>query len=342
MTRKINHLLWIAGFGTILVTACSKKKEVVIAPTLTTTAITNVTYNSATSGGTITSNGGAAITASGICWGTNSSPTVANDTTLGHAGTGSFVANLKNLQQNVIYYVRAYARNSAGVGYGNILAFSTSTDTAHVTFTYMGQAVTYGVVTSPITGRKWMDRNLGASEAATSMLDTSSYGDLFEWGRLPDGHQKRWSDTTSVWATTPVPGNNKFIIAFNVPNNPYGDWLIPPSNALWQGSHGINNPCPPGWHVPAQSEWQAETGMTNDTTAYSSSLKLPAAGYRNPDGSLGGLSTKKHGQFWTSTPDGTTDATDNHVYIFTTGATYVSAVGATSKATGASVRCIKD
>ena len=47
-----------------------------------------------------------------------------------------------------------------------------------------------GVVTNPATGRTWMDRNLGASRVATGNTDAEAYGDLYQWGRAADGHQK--------------------------------------------------------------------------------------------------------------------------------------------------------
>lgn len=50
-------------------------------------------------------------------------------------------------------------------------------------------------VINPTTGHTWMDRNLGASRAATSSTDTEAYGDLYQWGRAADGHQKRTSGT---------------------------------------------------------------------------------------------------------------------------------------------------
>jgi hypothetical protein len=53
-------------------------------------------------------------------------------------------------------------------------------------------------VCNPITGRVWMDRNLGASRVATSSTDEAAYGDLYQWGRFGDGHQCRKSDTTST------------------------------------------------------------------------------------------------------------------------------------------------
>ena len=41
------------------------------------------------------------------------------------------------------------------------------------------------------TGKVWMDRNLGAAQVATSATDEAAYGDLYQWGRPEDGHEKR-------------------------------------------------------------------------------------------------------------------------------------------------------
>ena len=95
-------------------------------PQLTTAAITNLTYNTATSGGTITGDGGAAITASGICWSkTNNTPTLSDSTTAGTTASGSFTSVMNNLEENTTYYVRAFATNSVGTGYGNVVTFTT-------------------------------------------------------------------------------------------------------------------------------------------------------------------------------------------------------------------------
>ena len=62
-------------------------------------------------------------------------------------------------------------------------------------------------VTNPITGRTWMDRNLGATRAATSPTDEEAYGSFFQWGRFADGHQRRSHvQTTSVLSSTDNPG----------------------------------------------------------------------------------------------------------------------------------------
>lgn len=160
------------------------------------------------------------------------------------------------------------------------------------------------------TGNIWMDRNLGATRVATSSTDSEAYGDLFQWGRFADGHQKRTSDTTSVNATTEVPnlGNTwdgKFILETVSPL----DWLTPQDDNLWQGVNGINNPCPSGYRVPTQSEWQAETVdfSPNDRDgAFASFLKFTTSGYRiDNTGEITFTGVTGHSPHWTSTVSGT-------------------------------------
>ena len=96
-------------------------------PTLTTTAITDISVNSAKSGGSISSDGSSSITARGVVWGTATNPTIALSTkTSDGTGTGSFQSSISGLVANTKYYVRAYATNNAGTGYGNELSFTTA------------------------------------------------------------------------------------------------------------------------------------------------------------------------------------------------------------------------
>ena len=88
-------------------------------PTVTTTAISSITTNSASSGGDITSDGGASITARGVCWSTSENPTIANSHTSDGTGSGSFTSSITGLSPGTMYHVRAYATNSAGTGYGD-------------------------------------------------------------------------------------------------------------------------------------------------------------------------------------------------------------------------------
>ena len=90
-----------------------------ILPTVTTTTVTNITQTTAKSGGNVTSDGGSTITTRGVCWSTSSNPTTVNSKTVDGTGTGSFISNLTGLTANSQYYIRAYATNSVGTGYGN-------------------------------------------------------------------------------------------------------------------------------------------------------------------------------------------------------------------------------
>lgn len=96
-----------------------------VAPTVTTAAITDITDNSAQGGGEVTDDGGAAVTAKGVCWSTSPNPTIADDLTNDGTGTGSFTSSLLDLKCNELYYVRAYATNSVGTSYGDQVEFTT-------------------------------------------------------------------------------------------------------------------------------------------------------------------------------------------------------------------------
>jgi uncharacterized protein (TIGR02145 family) len=102
------------------------KGELLTTPTLTTSSISAITSTTATGGGNVTSDGGASVTARGVCWSTTSNPTTANSFTTSASGTGSFVSGLTGLTANTTYYVRAYATNSLGTAYGNEISFNTT------------------------------------------------------------------------------------------------------------------------------------------------------------------------------------------------------------------------
>ncbi|HUX96894.1 MAG TPA: FISUMP domain-containing protein [Bacteroidales bacterium] len=188
-------------------------------------------------------------------------------------------------------------------------------------------------VTNPTTGRIWMDRNLGASQVATSSTDAAAYGDLYQWGRGTDGHQISTSGTTSTLSGTDAPGNATFILA---PASPT-DWRSPQNGNLWQGVNGVNNPCPTGFRIPTEAELDAEMASwssPNTAGAYASTLKLSLAGYRsNSNGSL--INAGYVAGYWSSTVDGTT----SRVLTIQSSAAVISSY---QRARGFSVRCVKD
>ena len=169
-----------------------------------------------------------------------------------------------------------------------------------ITFVYNGSSVTYGTVQNPVTGKVWLDRNLGATRVALSATDSAAYGDVFQWGRAADGHQIRvpLSGATDVTSDSWVPGHSKFILASMYS---YGNWGPEPSGVLWQGVSGPNNPCPTGFRLPTEAELTSEISSwdsQDSAGAFGSVLKLTLAGQRLYEG--GSLfSEGSWGEYWT-------------------------------------------
>jgi len=95
-------------------------------PVVTTAAVSDTMASRATSGGIVTSDGGAIVTGRGVCWNTIANPTIANSKTTDGTGLGNFASSLTGLNAKTTYYLRAYATNSAGTAYGNELSFKTA------------------------------------------------------------------------------------------------------------------------------------------------------------------------------------------------------------------------
>jgi uncharacterized protein (TIGR02145 family) len=97
-----------------------------IIPSVSTSAISGITATSATTGGDVTQDGGAPVTARGVAYGTSSSPSTSGTITSDGTGTGVFTSTLTGLMPSTTYYVRAYATNSVGTAYGNEVSFTTA------------------------------------------------------------------------------------------------------------------------------------------------------------------------------------------------------------------------
>ncbi|MDG2193909.1 MAG: hypothetical protein P8K77_03455 [Polaribacter sp.] len=187
------------------------------------------------------------------------------------------------------------------------------------------------------TGAIWMDRNMGASQAATSKTDAAAYGDLYQWGRAADGYEKRNSATNNTLATTAVPNtesawDGKFITSTN-------DWLATQDNTLWQGVTGTNNPCPSGYRLPTKTEWTTEINSwssSNDAGAFASVLKLPSSGYR--DSSSATIYTGSS-FYWSSTV-GVSGANNVSASLLFYGT--AALMTDIPRASGFAVRCIKN
>lgn len=116
-------------------------------PTLSTIAASNITFTSATCGGSITSDGNAEITSRGICYSTKSKPTISNSKVASGSGTGTFTCNLTNLSDGTTYYARAYATNKKGTAYGAQISWTTKAYTRPTVSTTEAQKVSYTTAT---------------------------------------------------------------------------------------------------------------------------------------------------------------------------------------------------
>jgi uncharacterized protein (TIGR02145 family) len=193
-------------------------------PILSTTTVSAITQTSAQSGGNITSDGGAAVSVRGVCWGTGNTPTIVDNVTTDGIGTGSFTSSLTGLTAGTPYYVRAYATNSVGTGYGNIQSFSTE---APATVTDI-DGNSYNTVT--IGSQVWMVEN----------LKVTHYRNGDEIPNVTDGSTWNYLTTGAQCAY----GND----ANNVAS--YGrlyNWYAV------DDSRGI---APQGWHVPTDEDWK--------------------------------------------------------------------------------------
>ncbi len=133
MKSKAFYSFFILMVFTLLI-SCKKESttepiQTNTVPGVTTLQTINITETTATAGGNITNDGGYSVIERGICWSTNTNPTI-NDNKITNSGSlGSFTANITGLNYNTIYYVRAYATNSIGTGYGTAVTFKTLENT---------------------------------------------------------------------------------------------------------------------------------------------------------------------------------------------------------------------
>lgn len=152
--------------------------------TLTSSAVFNISNNSASAGGNITGDGGANITERGLCWNTSTNPTIANSKTSAGSGIGSFTASMNGLTQGTLYYVRAYATNSVGTVYGNEISFTTNIIPLPTITTDVVSAITYtGAISggntsndggNPVTSRGVCYGTASNPTIANSVLTTGS------------------------------------------------------------------------------------------------------------------------------------------------------------------------
>ena len=283
------------------------------APSVTTTAVSNITGTSATVGGNVNSDGGETVFDRGICYSTVSTPTVSDNCIHIGQDTGSFSDVLTGLLPETTYYVRAFAINSIGVGYGSEVSFTTTNTVSFVCGTSTLTDIDGNVYnTVQIGSQCWMKEN----------LRTTQYAD-----GTPISHGGTFSTTVAYWYYPNADASNK---------TTYGllyNWKAVMRDASSSSANpsGVQGVCPTGWHVPSDAEWKQmemavgmsqndadSTGWRGDiaaklsgNTGWTSSTNANAAGNLSaPDRNISGFSALPAGSlgyfgedayFWATT-----------------------------------------
>jgi uncharacterized protein (TIGR02145 family) len=187
-------------------------------PTLTTTAVSAITATTATSGGNITNDNGATITARGICWSTTANPTIALTTkTNNGTGTGVFTSSITGLAASTLYYVRAYATNSAGTAYGTQQTFTTASAVANLPRVTIGTQV-------------WTTQNLSVARYRNGDI-IPQVTDQTQWAALTTGAWCWYNNDSATYAAT------------------YGRLYN------WYAVNDARGLAPQGFHIPTDAEW---------------------------------------------------------------------------------------
>jgi len=132
VNRRLPGILLFVSFlsGTLFLNSCKKDPTL---PVLTTEEAREITITTATISGKVTSDGGAEVTARGICWGTSHEPALEDNFKASGTGAGEFTCSISGLSPNTEYYARAFAENSVGMAYGNEVTFVTGIASPTVT-----------------------------------------------------------------------------------------------------------------------------------------------------------------------------------------------------------------
>ena len=298
-------------------------------PIVITTNISEIESVSAASGGYVISDGDAEILTKGICWSTNPNPTVNDSKIADSTGSNSFKSFINGLNPGTTYYVRAYATNIAGTGYGEIVSFTTNPkEEVNILTDYDENE--YSTVT--IGNQIWMGQNLKTTtynDGTPIPLVTSNN----QWGAL--------NTPAYCWYNNDVSYKNPYGALYN--------WYAVSTGKL----------CPLGWHVPTDENWTELAEYLGGLNNAGGELKetgslhwdTPNEGATNSTnftGLPGGFRSNSNGAFvnygisgawWSSTEDYSTFAWNRSIWNSSGNLFKYSNL---DKSVGLSVRCICD
>ena len=302
-------------------------------PTVITTAISDIRAAWARSGGNVTSDGGAAVTETGICWNTSGSPTTANSRMQAYPyGTLSYTSVMTILNPNTTYYVRAYATNSIGTAYGNQEIFTTPAQFDPITF---NPGLTYGQV-ADIEGNIYKTIQIGTKEWMAENLKTTKYNDNTAIPLIT---------SNSVWGSLTTPGycwaNNDETLYKNIYGALY-NWYTVNTGKL----------CPTGWHVSTDAEWTTLVDYLGGKYVAANMLKEPGTNHwtslstdaTNTSGFTalgGGIRYYSGGTFYDVGNNGSWWGSTAEIMGMTSNSAYVNRGIGPFYTYGLSVRCVK-
>jgi hypothetical protein len=193
-----------------------------VVPTISTTAASSISLATATTGGNITSDGGTTIVSRGICWSLSANPTINDNKLINGNGTGNYTINLTGLNAGTTYYIRAYATNAAGTGYGAQVSFNTSSIAVGVSYlggkiAYIFQAGDVGYVTGQTHGFIIMNHAMGIQVSYSNYGAYSNTSMNFGTGK----------NNTSLLYNLTTTSLNAAKYVYNVLYDGYSDWYIP-------------------------------------------------------------------------------------------------------------------
>ena len=287
-SKVLITITFLFAASSLFFSSCSEKST--DPPVLTTENVTAITQTSAASGGSISSDGGASIESRGLCWSTSANPTIDDNVIIEGTGTGSFTGTLTNLLPNTQYYVRAFATNSAGTGYGNQVTFTTeqaqqieltTTDASSIT---AGTAVSGGDVTSD-GGDAVTEKGVCWSTSQNPTTADSKTSDGTGTGIFTSNLTSLSSNTTyylrayatnstgtvygnEVTFTTP-PGPNEVLIS-NYAFNPATLTIAANTTVTWTNKDGVG-------HTVTSDTGVFESGTLNTNGTFSYTFTTPGS-----------------------------------------------------------------